>query len=47
MKKPRKKHDGLAQIFLSAPIIAKKFLVKYLPYEILAKCNLSRINIEP
>lgn len=47
MKKLRKKHDELAKIFLSDPVIAKEFLAKYLPDEILAKCNLSKINIQP
>ncbi|HLX54521.1 MAG TPA: Rpn family recombination-promoting nuclease/putative transposase [Aquella sp.] len=47
MKKLQKKHDKIAKLFLADPEIAHKFLSLYLPHEILIKCNLSKINVEP
>ncbi len=47
MKKLQKKHDKIAKLFLADPDIAYKFLSLYLQTEILAKCDLSKINVEP
>ncbi len=47
MKKLQKKHDKIAKLFLADPDIARKFLSLYLPHEVLAKCDLSKINVEP
>jgi len=46
MKKLQKKHDKIAKLFLANQDIAHKFLSLYLPHEVFAKCDLSKINVE-
>lgn len=47
LNKLRKEHDKIAKLFLTDKDIAHKFLSLYLPPEVLSKCNLSTMCIEP
>ena len=42
-----RKNDEIAKSFLSDETIAKDFLQLYLPPNILSRCDLSKLSIEP